>query len=105
MKSGDLRYSIEVWRSTIVKDQYGKGKTEWEYLYKTRANAICSPIARTEENTEIFFPHNMEFVIRSYHDIKDMDRIYFQGNKYRILSIFHDRMKNQISIKTELINE
>ena len=47
----------------------------------------------------------MVFTIRIYHKVDERMRIIWEGKKYRILSIEEDRTLQQLTIKTELINE
>lgn len=106
MQAGTLNEHIIVQRQTWDTTDYGSQKIEkWTDAYKTRACVKYLSGMRTDENSELFFSHNVQFGIRIYHEIRNLDRIIWNNQKYRILNIQKDKTVQRYLIDTELINE
>lgn len=106
MQSGILTEIIHIERLQTVNNEYGEIETEiYKPHIRTRANVKYNSIGRTEDNNELFFAQDVTFIVRIYHDIRDLDRILWNGGKYRILSIEKNKQFQQKIIHTELINE
>ena len=79
---------------------------QWEtFIDRTRAKVTYSSGNRANENNEIVFAYEVIFTVRIYHQITERMRIIWEGRKYRILSIEENKELQQLTIKTELINE
>ncbi|MCM1440422.1 MAG: head-tail adaptor protein [Roseburia sp.] len=90
----------------VVTDDYGADKTNWiPFINKTRARVTYSSGNRANENNEVVFNYEVIFTVRIYHQIKEQMRIIWKNRKYRILSIEENTEQQQLTIKTELINE
>lgn len=107
MRAGLLNEIIRIECQEYVKTEYGDQKTTiWKTkIPETRAYVTWKSVARTVENQEIFFSRNIQFQIRIYHDVSNLDRIIWKNEKYRILSIETDRQIQRKIIECELINE
>lgn len=106
MRAGLMLEVIKFEQPIIETDDFGANSLRWEtFINKTRAQVTYSTGNRVNENNEIIFAYEVDFTIRSYHQINERMRIIWQNRKYRILSI--QRMKEQQKqiIKAELINE
>lgn len=106
MQSGILNEIIVIERLKQKKNEFGEIETE-EYTptIRTRASVKYNSLNRVEDNAEIFFSQDVIFTVRIYNDVRNLDRIDWKGNKYRILSIEESRQFQQKTIHTELINE
>lgn len=106
MQAGTLNEIITVERETYKTDKFGSQKTVvWEPVYTTRANVKYETGGRVNENNELFFGCTVTFCIRIYHDIRNLDRIVYRNEKYRILNLERDKKIQRWIINTELINE
>lgn len=107
MRAGAFNKKIQIFRKLVNVDVFGAHDEKYESVYTTFAATEYLSGARTEENREIFFTHSMKFTLRSYVDVQNEDRIYYNNNFYRILSINNrvDTIYNDIEIYTELINK
>ena len=106
MQSGILNEIIIIERLKQKKNEFGEIETE-EYTptIRTRAGVKYNSLNRVEDNAEIFFTADVTFTVRIYNDVRNLDRIYWNKNKYRILSIEESRQFQMKTIHTELINE
>lgn len=105
MNGGRLTEVITIERPTIVQNDFGANKFQWQNYIQTRADVQYESGTRATENDEVIFSYNKIFTIRYYHDIDEKDRIIWNNKKWRILSIEPDKSKQLITIRTELINE
>ena len=106
MIAGTLNEIITVEELEVIKNEYGEEQTQnYKYKYKTRAQVVYNSGNRTNDNNEIFFATDVNFQIRYYHNIKELDRIKWKDNYYRILSIERNRQFQFIKLKCTLINE
>ena len=106
MIAGTLKDIISIEEPIVVKDEFGANKLVWEKAIKrTRAKVSYRSGSRTNENNEIIFAYEVDFTIRIYHQVTENMRIIWKNKKYRILSLEPDKAKQQITIRTELVNE
>ena len=106
MRAGLLNKIISVEKPEVVCDEYGANSLKWvQHISKTRAKVTYSSGSRANENNEITFAYEVIFTIRIYHKVDERMRIIWESKKYRILSIEEDQSLQQLTIKTELINE
>lgn len=105
MQAGRLQYPIIVERSHLHKDQYGAETQVWECHINTRAAVDWKGGNRTIENDERVFTRSLNFIVRIYHDIRESDRIIWEGKKYQIQHIEPRKYEQRQIITAELINE
>lgn len=106
MIAGNLNEVIEIEELQVVKNEYGEEQTK-NYVHKmrTRAEVRYNSGNRILDNNELFFNYDITFTIRYYHNINELDRIIWNGNKYRIMSIERNRQYQLINLRCVLINE
>lgn len=106
MLAGRLNEIITVEELKVIKNEYGEEQTT-NYIKKfsTRAEVKYNSGQRITDNNELFFAYDLTFTIRYYHDIAELDRVIWRGDKYRILSVERNRQWQMINLKCELINE
>lgn len=106
MRAGLLNSVISVEKPEVVTDEFGANTLKWvQHIPKTRAKVTYNSGSRANTNNEIIFAYEVVFTVRIYHQIDERMRIRWEGKKYRILSIEEDRTLQQLTIKTELIND
>lgn len=106
MRAGLLRETIGIEKPTVVQNDFGANHIEWTtFIKKTRAQVTYSNGNRVNENNEIVFSYEVIFTVRVYHQINENMRIIWKNKKYRILSIEESLEKQNLTIRTELINE
>lgn len=105
MTAGAFEYPIIILQHQEVISEYGDQCDEYEPTATTRA--YLQPIGggRTDAIKEAEYIYRKNFVIRSYIPVTEYDRVKFDNKVYRILSIEKDRIKNQITLQCELVNE
>ncbi len=105
MRAGLLNEPIVVERQHIHRNEYGEEQSVWECHISTRAAVDWKGGTNTFENDERVFTRSLTFIVRIYHDIRNDDRIIYNSQKYRIMSI--EKRKNEMRqiITAELINE
>lgn len=105
MRSGLLKDIIIIERAEIVKNAYGEDVEQWHEVQTTRADIRQTNSSRTTTNDEIFYDFTKEMIVRYYVNVQQYDRIKYDGNTYRIISIDKDRNLQLIRLTTQLINE
>lgn len=105
MRAGELRETITIQQPAVIQDDYGANGIEWKNVISTRAKAIYNSGNRQNENNEIVHNSTITFTIRYYHNVTDDMRIIWNGNKYRIVSIYKELYKQSTTIITEIIND
>lgn len=106
MQAGRLNEIIIIQRQNYKQSESGSQKVmEWVDYKRTRSAVRYESGIRTDDNNELFFGSSVNFEIRIYHDIRELDRIIWRGKKYRILNIEEQRDVARLVIKTSLINE
>lgn len=105
MRAGLLQYPIEIYHTAVSKDAYGSTVTNWELYKKTRANIKVDRGDKIIESQEIISDYSLTFIIRDYHKIDETMRIYWNNQKYDILSILPDKPAQNLILSCRLINE
>lgn len=105
MNAGRLTEIMEIERAEIKQDGFGANDLDWQVIIRTRADVQYQNGGRANENGEIVFNYDRIFTTRIYHQIKETDRIVWDGHKWRILSIEPDKQKQLLKIVAEKINE
>jgi len=103
--SGRLNETIEIWYLDIKTSDYGDTTEEWKFSANARAMVDHTAGSLNIENFEVFNAYHKSFTVRIHTDVRDTDRIKYNGNFYRIITIDIDRPKQTKTIVTELIKE
>lgn len=105
MRAGLLTEQIEILSPEITKNSFGEESTEWKLSYRTRARVLHDSGNRATVNDEIFYQYIKTFIVRLYTPISNFDRIRWNDKIYRVLDIEPDKALQQLTIKTELVND
>lgn len=105
MRSGTLKYVIDIHEPRTDKDQYGATSTNWFHIITTRADVIIDSGDKIIEAQEIISDYSVTFVVRGYHKINETMRITWNGRKYDIVSILPDVYLQKLNISCRLVNE
>ena len=105
MRAGLLNEIINVVTPIINENEYGEKIEDYQDKLTTRAYIRHINGSRNIENDEIVNNYTKEFITRIYHNITEGDLIIWDSKKYRIICIDKDKSKQQLTIKTEMINE
>lgn len=103
--AGRLQEQIEIWAQDIYTSEYGDTTEEYKFMQNVRAMVDHTAGSLNIENFEIFNAYHKSFTVRIHTDVRDTDRIKYNGNFYRIITIDIDRPKQTKTIVTELIKE
>lgn len=104
MLSGVLKERIDVYRKTVVKNDFGEEVESYIKVHSYRAGVSHQSTRRTVINYEIQYPYTKYLVVRIYADIEDNDIILYKDKYYRITSIEEndDRQNKRIDIERSL---
>lgn len=105
MDAGSLKERIEIYKTTLTKNEVGEEQNDWVLKTETRSKVTNNSGSRNEENNEIVYNYIKTFEVRSYVDISEFDRIKWDGKFYRILNIDINKEYQKQIIQTELIND
>ena len=105
MRAGLLTERIDVLKPVVTVNDYGEETTDWQNIYTTKARLVHTGGNRMNVNDEIFYSYTKTFQIRNYVPVQDYYRILWDGKQYRILDIEPDRQQQQITVKTEIVND
>lgn len=105
MRAGLLQEDIEILKSTTVTNKYGEQSSIWTVIATTKARLIHDSGARTEINNEIFYAYTKTFQVRYYVNVSEFDRIRWNNQLFRIISIEPNKQQQSLTIKTELVND
>ncbi len=105
MNAGKLKEEIRILSKSIAEDEYGGDSVQYVPRATTRAGVFIAKSDREFMNMGEFFGSIVTFHVRLYHQIANTDQIEWEGNKYRILSVFPDKTRQLVELKTELIKE
>lgn len=105
MQAGLLNERIVIERSHLHKNSYGEETQVWECHIKTRARVDQKGGNNIIENDERVFTRSVNFIVRYYHDIRNLDRIVWKSQKFRILHIEDYKHEQRKILVCELINE
>ena len=94
MQAGLLNEMIAFYRSESKRDNLGGTSESWVKVFDKRAYIRFKSGARKEANGEIYNT-----------TVNTIMRIEYDGQKYKILSINHDRKQQATVIEAEVINE
>lgn len=96
MWAGILNKKIYIYRSVIVKNDFGEEVESYYESSSTRAGVSHQSTSRTVINSEIQYPYTKFFVIRNYVDVTENDLIKYENKYYRVLSIEdNDELQNK----------
>ena len=105
MNAGRLNETLEIWKPTITRDEYGNQKTTFAFAFSTRCDHIYKSGNREIDNDEVVYIYSKTFVVRIYHNIDEFDHIKYNGKFYRILEIERDKDRQMMTIEAVLIDE
>lgn len=105
MQAGLLTERITFLQSESKRDSLGGTSESWVKAFEKRAYIRFKSGARKEANGEIYNTTVNTIEIRICKEINAKMRIEYNGQKYNILSINHDRKKQSTTIEAEVINE
>ena len=105
MIAGKLNETIHIVKPTISRNTYGASSTSWSDSYICRASVKQNNGSRDVVNNEVFTHYTVEFEVRYYNQIDELDRIRWNNKLYQIESIVSERLRNRKIIITTLVNE
>ena len=105
MNSALLKHPIEIYQLITTKTEYGTISTSYELKYKTRAHIMFNSENQVVSEGEVWFPINRTFVVRSYVNVTETDRIKYDNKWWKITSINKNDYYANTEIYTTLVNE
>jgi SPP1 family predicted phage head-tail adaptor len=105
MRAGTLTENISILKPNVTTNDVGEQTTEYIVKLTTKAKVEFDSGNREIENREIVYNYSKTFKTRYYIEVDEYDRIHWNNKQYRILSIEPNRQYQELTIKTELVNE
>lgn len=105
MEAGNYKYIIKILQPVTDIDDYGESKKQYVLQRTTRASVRWSSGKKSEINSELFIPNQLEIVIHRYIEINDDTRIELQGKTYRVIEYHDDLQFRDKVLKIEEINK
>lgn len=103
--AGRLTEVIEIYSSIVTRTDSGASQEEWNKVCSTRAYVKHMSQDREVILDEVVYPRTREFIVRYYVTVNEYDRIKYNGQMYRILSIDKRKIEQEQSIIAELVND
>lgn len=103
--AGLLNEIIELFAPHAIETASGSSNIEWESVGLYRANVRQMSSNRTEGINEILYDFRREIIVRYYVPVEEYYRVKYNNQWYNILSIDKDRVKQQITIVVERVND
>ena len=104
MNSALLKHKIEIYRLNTKPTDYGTIEAEYDFYRTTRAHIMFNSETSVTANGEIFYPTTRTFVVRLNNDVVEQDRIKWNNEWWKIVSINRNDYYNNIEIITEKVN-
>lgn len=105
MQAGLLNELVCFYHSETKRDKLGGTSESWVKSFDKRAYIRFKSGARKEANGEIYNTTVNTIMIRICKVVTAKMRLEYEGQKYKILSINHDRKQQSTTIEAEVINE
>lgn len=105
MDSRLLKNKIEIYRLNTKPTEYGTIEATYDFYRSTRAHIMFNSETVTTDNGEIWHPTTRTFIVRTNNDVYETDRIKWDNQWWRILSINKNDYYGNIEIITEKINQ
>lgn len=105
MRSGAIVRKVELWKKNVTRNSFGEQQEDWYLFKKIRAYTHMRSGRQTIDNDEVFDTIKIRLQVRNQHDIKEFDRIKYQGNMYVIDFIQLDLTTRWLTISCERLNE
>ena len=105
MQAGLLNEIITIEQSTSERDKFGSTKLIWSKLADMRAWVRFKSGARKLINGEVVYVDINTINVRICKTITAKMRIVYNGQRYRITSLNHDRKQQATIMEVEVINE
>lgn len=106
MRAGALKSIISVERPVVVRDKYGANQKTWQEVTDLlHADVRDKSTGIHVENGDLIFGYTTDFIVRYTDRIDERMRIIWEDRKYRIKGIDRDKIRRQLIIHTDLINE
>ena len=105
MVAGKLDTIIEIHKPYLHKNEYGEVEDSFEKSFQTKAQVVYNSGNRIIDNNEIFNEYKVQFIVRIYHRISELDRVKYDGKFYQIESIEKSRQFQLMKLNTVIVNE
>lgn len=84
MRSGLLNKKVELWRKTVSQSSSGAMTEDWKVLKELKSYTFRKSGRATVINDEAIDINKIRIQVRNQHDIREQDRIKYNGVMYEI---------------------
>lgn len=104
-QAGLFNEPIEIYDKVSTRNQFGEQVDTMTLVYSTRAKVGHIGGSRSVINNEIVTPYQKNFVVRIYVPVTDTSQIKYENKYYQVTSIDTDKVLQQKTVITQLVNE
>lgn len=84
IRSGAISRQVELWKKSVVKNDYGEYIESWSFDKKMRAYTHMQSGRQLMSNDEVFDSMRIRLSLRNQHKIIEQDRIKYLDNMYYV---------------------
>jgi SPP1 family predicted phage head-tail adaptor len=103
MRSGTLRYQVEVQKATTTVDAFGTPQNTWQTFATVRAEVVQRSTEEFLRNQGASDEQIVVFRTRYLDSISNADRILFEETAHNIKEIVPDPMRRHMEIRTNTV--
>ncbi|RXV64861.1 head-tail adaptor protein [Roseovarius sp. A46] len=103
MRSGKLRYHIEIQKATTTVDELGTPLASWQTLAFLRAELVQQSTEEFMRNQGASDEDTVVFRTRFVEGITNAERVLFDGVVHNIREIVSDPMRRHLEIRTATV--
>ena len=103
MRSGQLRYQIEIQKATTTVDAFGTPVNAWQTFALIKAEVVQQSTQEFLRNQGASDEEIVIFRTRYVEGIGNAERVMFEGVARNIREIVPDPMRRHLEIRTETI--
>jgi len=103
MRSGKLRYHIEIQKATTTIDENGTPVATWQTFVSLRAEIVQQSTEEFMRNRGASDEDTVVFRTRYVEGITNAGRVMFEGVAHNIREIVSDPMRRHLEIRTATV--
>ena len=105
MDAGALDTKITILRLVSQRNEFGESVDFYKPLCDTRAQIVHNSGNKSDINYETQYTVTKTFIVRKYVDVREFDRIGYNGHMWNVISIDDDRIMNNKTVVATIVNE
>ncbi len=103
MRSGKLRYHIQIQKATTTVNEFGTPQSAWQTFASLRAEIVRQSTEEFMRNQGASDEETVVFRTRYVAGITNAERILFEGVAHNIREVVSDPMRRHLEIRTATV--